>query len=46
MAWVYILECSDGTFYTGSFVCFLIGMAGARLLFGRSMEDAVADPSP
>jgi predicted permease len=31
-----------GTFYTGSFTCFLIGMAGARLLFHRPMEDAVA----
>ena len=31
-----------GTFYAGSFICFLIGMGGARLLFGRSWEDAVA----
>lgn len=31
-----------GTFYAGSFTCFLIGMAGARLLFHRPMEDAVA----
>lgn len=31
-----------GTFYTGSFTCFLIGMAGARLIFKRPMEDAVA----
>ena len=31
-----------GTFYTGSFTCFLIGMAGARFLFHRPMEDAVA----
>lgn len=31
-----------GTFYTSSFTCFLIGMAGARYLFGRPMEDAVA----
>ena len=31
-----------GTFYTGSFTCFLLGMAGARLLFHRPMEDAVA----
>ncbi len=31
-----------GTFYTGSFTCFLIGMAGARLIFGRPMEDSVA----
>jgi predicted permease len=31
-----------GTFYTGSFTCFLIGMTGARLIFGRPMEDAVA----
>lgn len=31
-----------GTFYTGSFICFLLGMAGARLIFGRPMEDAVA----
>jgi hypothetical protein len=31
-----------GTFYTGSFLCFCLGMAGARFLFGRPMEDAVA----
>lgn len=30
------------TFYTGSFICFLIGMAAARFLFGRNWEDAVA----
>jgi predicted permease len=31
-----------GTFYTGSFTCFVIGMLAARFLFGRPMEDAVA----
>ncbi len=31
-----------GTFYTGSFTCFLIGMFGARFIFGRPWEDAVA----
>lgn len=31
-----------GTFYAGSFTCFLIGMAGARLLFHRPWEDSVA----
>jgi predicted permease len=31
-----------GTFYTGSFTCFVIGMIGARFLFGRPWEDAVA----
>ena len=30
------------TFYTGSFICFLVGMLGARHLFGRPWEDAVA----
>ena len=31
-----------GTFYTGSFTCFLLGMFAARFLFGRGWEDAVA----
>lgn len=31
-----------GSFYGGSFLCFLLGVAGARLLFGRPAEDAVA----
>lgn len=31
-----------GTFYAGAFACFLLGTAGARLIFGRSMQDAVA----
>lgn len=31
-----------GAFYTGSFACFLLGLMGARLLFGRPWEDAVA----
>jgi malonate transporter len=29
-------------FYTGSFTCFLLGMAAARWMFGRPWEDAVA----
>ncbi len=31
-----------GTFYTGSFTCFLLGLFAARFLFGRNWEDAVA----
>nr|WP_256439124.1 AEC family transporter [Rubellimicrobium arenae] len=31
-----------GAFYTGSFTCFLIGMFGARHIFHRDWEDAVA----
>lgn len=31
-----------GTFYAGSFTCFLLGLFGSRLLFGRPWEDAVA----
>ncbi|TNC50043.1 AEC family transporter [Rubellimicrobium rubrum] len=31
-----------GTFYTGSFTCFLIGMLAAHHLFKRDWEDAVA----
>ena len=31
-----------GTFYTGSFTCFLIGMLAAHYLFKRDWEDAVA----
>ena len=31
-----------GTFYAGSFTCFLLGLLGSRLLFGRPWEDAVA----
>jgi malonate transporter len=30
-----------GTFYTGSFTCFVVGMLGARAIFGRPWEDAV-----
>lgn len=30
------------SFYAGAFACFLAGLAGARLLFGRRWEDAVA----
>ena len=30
------------SFYTGAFLCFLVGMAGARLLFRRDWEDCVA----
>jgi malonate transporter len=30
------------SFYTGSLVCFVAGIAGARLLFHRPLEDAVA----
>jgi predicted permease len=31
-----------GTFYVAATACFLIGVAGARLIFGRPWEDAVA----
>lgn len=31
-----------GSFYAGSTLCFLAGLFGARLLFGREWEDAVA----
>ncbi len=31
-----------GSFYTGAFACFLAGLFGARYLFGRDWEDAVA----
>ena len=31
-----------GSFYTGAFLCFLAGIFGARFLFGRDWEDAVA----
>lgn len=30
------------SFYTGVSVCFLLGLAGARWLFGRQWEDAIA----
>ncbi|MEM8631085.1 MAG: AEC family transporter [Pseudomonadota bacterium] len=30
------------SFYTGSAVCFVLGIAGARLIFGRPWEDAIA----
>lgn len=31
-----------GSFYAGSLACFVLGLLGARLLFGRPWEDAVA----
>lgn len=31
-----------GSFYGGSFACFVLGLLGSRLLFGRPWEDAVA----
>ena len=31
-----------GSFYAGSFACFVLGLLGSRLLFGRPWEDAVA----
>lgn len=30
------------SFYTGAFLCFCLGLFGARLLFGRDWEDCVA----
>ncbi len=30
------------SFYTGSFTCFWLGFFGARLIFGRTLEEAVA----
>ncbi|MFK7938753.1 MAG: AEC family transporter [Roseovarius sp.] len=30
------------SFYTGSFVCFWLGFLGARLIFGRALDEAVA----
>ena len=29
-------------FYTGALICFLLGLAGAHLIFGRDLEDSIA----
>ncbi|MEL6684796.1 MAG: AEC family transporter [Pseudomonadota bacterium] len=31
-----------GSYYTASFACFVVGLLGARYIFGRDLEDSVA----